>query len=142
MTQSMRTAIDETSRRRAKQLAYNQQHGITPQSIVKAVDMQLARIVDADYVTVPVEEPVLGEIASEEQLRAVIAQLEAQMREAAKKFEFERAAALRDRIRALKQRDLEVVLTTPVEASGPIASAEPAPVTPAIGARPRRKKGP
>jgi excinuclease ABC subunit B len=124
MTRSMRTAIDETNRRRAKQLAYNQQHGITPQSIVKAVDMQLARIVDADYVTVPIEEPVLGEITSEEQLRTVIAQLEAQMRDAAKKFEFERAAALRDRIRALKQRDLEVVLATPAAATEPASPAE------------------
>ena len=144
MTASMRTAIDETNRRRAKQLAYNQEHGITPQSIVKAVDMQLARIVDADYVTVPIDEPVLGEIASEEQLRQVIAQLETQMREAAKKFEFERAAALRDRIRALKQRDLEVVLTTPAESA---ASVEPTPVATKGSAanpapRPRKKKGP
>ncbi len=125
MTASMSTAIDETNRRRAKQLAYNQEHGITPQSIVKAVDMQLARIVDADYVTVPVDEPVLGEIASEEQLRQVIVQLETQMREAAKKFEFERAAALRDRIRALKQRDLEVVLTTPSAATEAAAGSLP-----------------
>src|SRR5207245_9405357 len=53
MTQSMRTAIDETNRRRAKQMAYNTEHHITPQSIVKAVDMRLAAIVEADYVTVP-----------------------------------------------------------------------------------------
>jgi excinuclease ABC subunit B len=106
ITQSMRKAIDETNRRRAKQTAYNTEHHITPQSIVKAVDMRLAAIVEADYVTVPMEDFVLEEITSEEQLRHVIAQLEAQMREAAKKFEFERAAALRDRIKALKQRDL------------------------------------
>src|SRR5271157_3190641 len=83
MTDSMRQAIGETGRRRAKQEAYNREHYITPQSIVKSVDMQLARIVEADYVTVPVEETVVGEIATEEQLLQVIAQLETQMREAA-----------------------------------------------------------
>ncbi len=102
MTESMRSAIDETNRRRAKQLAYNTEHHITPQSVIKAVDMRLAAIVEADYVTVPVEDVIPAEIASEEQLRQVIAQLETQMREAAKKFEFERAAQLRDRIKALK----------------------------------------
>jgi excinuclease ABC subunit B len=145
MTASMRKAIDETERRRAKQLAYNHEHGITPQSIVKSVDMQLARIVDADYVTVPLDEPVLDEITNEEQLRQVIAQLETQMREAAKKFEFERAAALRDRIRALKQRDLEVVLSTPHHAGDAAAAtiehapaAEPASET---VSEPKRKSG-
>ncbi len=112
MTDSMRQAIGETDRRRAKQESYNLEHHITPQSIVKAVDMQMAAIVDADYVTVPAEDAVIGEIATEAQLLQAIAQLEAQMREAAKNFEFERAAALRDRIRALKQRDLGVIAST------------------------------
>jgi excinuclease ABC subunit B len=106
MTESMRVAIGETNRRRAKQMAYNQEHNITPQSIIKSVDMQLAAIVEADYVTVPAEDIPFGEIQNEEELRQAIEQLEAQMREAAKKFEFERAAGVRDRIRALKQRDL------------------------------------
>ncbi len=109
MTESMRQAIAETNRRRAKQEAYNRERNITPQSIVKAVDMQLARIIDADYVTVPTEDTAIGEITSAEQLSKVIAELEGQMREAAKAFEFERAAALRDKIRALKQRDLGVI---------------------------------
>ncbi len=121
MTQSMRTAIDETNRRRAKQMAYNAQHDITPQSIVKSVDMRLAAIVEADYVTVPVDDLGLEDITSEDQLRQTIAQLETRMREAAKKFEFERAAQLRDRIRALKQKDLGAMLAT-------------APPTPAEGA--------
>jgi len=108
MTDSMRQAIGETNRRRAKQQAYNREHHITPQSVVKAVDMQLAAIVEADYVTVPAEDAVLGEITTEDQLQQAIAQLEAQMREAARNFEFERAAALRDRVRALQQRDLGV----------------------------------
>ena len=106
MTDSMRQAIGETNRRRAKQTAYNRENNITPQSIIKSVDMQLAAIVEADYVTVPLDDAPLGEIRNEEQLAAAIVQLETQMREAAKKFEFERAAALRDKIRVLKQRDL------------------------------------
>src|ERR1700688_925592 len=106
MTGSMRQAIDETNRRRAKQAAYNLENGITPQSIIKSVDMKLAAMVEADYVTVPAEDLADADITSETKLREVLAQLEVQMREAAKKFEFERAAALRDRIRTLKQRDL------------------------------------
>jgi excinuclease ABC subunit B len=118
MTGSMRQAIDETYRRRAKQLAYNTEHGITPQSVVKGVDMKLAAIVEADYVTIPDGEYVDEDITSEERLHQVIAQLETQMREAAKKFEFERAAALRDKIRDLKQRDLGALFA-------PAAPAEP-----------------
>jgi len=105
MTDSMRQAIGETNRRREKQSAYNREHNITPQSIIKSVDMQLAAIVEADYVTVPLDDLPLGDIRNEEQLQAAVAQLETQMREAAKKFEFERAATLRDKIRVLKQRD-------------------------------------
>jgi excinuclease ABC subunit B len=106
MTQSMRTAIEETQRRRAKQMAYNAANQITPESIVKPVDMRLAQIVEADYVTVPVEDTIPAEITTDEQLHQAIAQLEQQMREAAKKFEFERAAQYRDRLRALKQREI------------------------------------
>ncbi len=117
MTDSMRQAIGETNRRRAKQQAYNREHNITPMSIVKSVDMQLARIVEADYITVPADDAAIGEITNEAQLKQAIVQLETQMREAAKNFEFERAAALRDRIRALKQRDLGVISATPAKAS-------------------------
>ena len=106
MTGSMAQAIEETSRRRAKQVAYNDANGITPMSITKSVDMKLAAIVEADYVTVPAEDFADADITSETKLGEVLAQLEVQMREAAKKFEFERAAALRDRIRTLKLRDL------------------------------------
>ncbi|MGC1969215.1 MAG: excinuclease ABC subunit UvrB [Candidatus Acidiferrales bacterium] len=109
MTDSMRQAIGETSRRRAKQEAYNREHHITPQSIVKSVDMQLARIIEADYLPVPVEDAVIGDISTEAQLVHFVAQLETQMREAAKNFDFERAAALRDRVRSLKQRDLGTI---------------------------------
>ena len=113
MTDSMRQAIGETNRRRAKQTAYNRENNITPQSIIKSVDMQLAAIVEADYVTIPLDDAPLGEIRNEEQLAAAIVQLETQMREAAKKFEFERAATLRDKIRVLKQRDLGPLFDAP-----------------------------
>jgi excinuclease ABC subunit B len=106
MTGSMAQAIEETSRRRAKQVAYNEANGITPMSITKSVDMKLAAIVEADYVTVPAEDFADADITSEAKLGEVLAQLDVQMRAAAKKFEFERAAALRDRIRTLKLRDL------------------------------------
>jgi excinuclease ABC subunit B len=149
-TESMRAAIGETNRRRAKQLAYNREHGITPQSVVKAVDMQLARIVEADYVAVPVSEAALEEITSEEQLKQVIVQLEGEMHEAAKKFEFERAAQLRDRVRALKQRDLGSILApsdpalavrTPAPASAsPGASGAEKPARPAGGPLSRRTR--
>jgi excinuclease ABC subunit B len=112
MTKSMQQAIGETNRRRAKQEAYNREHNITPESIIKSVDMQLAAIVAADYIPIPTDDAPIGDIANEEQLLQAIAQLEGQMRAAAKSFEFERAAALRDRIRALKQRDLGVIAAT------------------------------
>src|ERR1700730_14652877 len=130
MTGSMVQAIGETNPRRAKQLAYNTEHGITPQSIIKSVDMKLVAMVEADYVTVPADDPVPDKITSEDQLRQVIAQLENQMREAAKKFEFERAAGLRDRIRALQQRELGGLFTL-LAMPAPAATAPPAPVAPA-----------
>ena len=109
-TGSMNQAISETNRRRDKQLAYNKENNITPESIVKSVDMELARIVEADYVTIPVDDAALdtatANVKNDQQLAELLKQLEGQMREAAKKFEFEKAAQLRDRIRALKQRDL------------------------------------
>jgi excinuclease ABC subunit B len=109
-TGSMNQAIDETNRRRTKQLEYNKENNITPMSIIKSVDMDLARIVEADYVTVPADDTELdvatSKIKNEVQLAQMLQQLETQMREAAKKFEFERAAQLRDRIRSLKQKDV------------------------------------
>jgi len=109
-TDSMNQAISETNRRREKQVAYNIENNVTPMSIIKSVDMELARIVEADYVTIPVDDVGLdaaaANIKSEEQLAEMLQKLEVQMREAAKKFEFEKAAQLRDRIRSLKQTDL------------------------------------
>ena len=127
MTDSMRQAIGETSRRRAKQEAYNIKHNITPQSIIKSVDMQLAMVVEADYLTIPADDAPIGEIASEEQLVQAVTQLEAQMREAAKNFEFERAASLRDKIRALKQRDLGVIAATGIPSASGLGAPQKSP---------------
>jgi excinuclease ABC subunit B len=113
MTDSMRQAIGETARRREIQRAYNVEHGITPESIHKSVDMQLAAIANADYLTVPLDDSLLDELGNEEQLLQLMARLDAEMRDAAKKFEFERAATLRDRVRALKRRELEHMFAQP-----------------------------
>jgi len=125
-TDSMNQAIDETNRRRAKQVAYNKENNITPMSIIKSVDMELARIVEADYVTVPVDDASLdaatANIKNEQQLAEMLQQLESQMRAAAKKFEFEKAAQLRDRLRSLKQKDLAGLFS--VEATPAPATAE------------------
>jgi excinuclease ABC subunit B len=104
ITDSMRKAMDETDRRRAIQSAYNEENGITPMSIVRPVDMALAHIIEADYMEVPVDGQV-PDFQSQEELDAYIAKLEADMREAAKRFEFEKAAKLRDQIRELRTKE-------------------------------------
>ena len=126
-TDSMNQAIDETNRRRAKQIFYNKENNITPMSIIKSVDMELAKIVEADYVTVPLDDVSLdaaaANIKSEKQLAEMLQQLETQMREAAKKFEFEKAAQLRDRLRTLKQKDLAGLFSREAAASQAPADA-------------------
>jgi excinuclease ABC subunit B len=125
-TDSMNQAISETNRRRAKQVAYNKENNITPESIIKGVDMELAHIVEADYVTVPLDnvglDAAVSNIRSEQQLAELLQQLESQMREAAKKFEFEKAAQLRDRIRSLKQQDLSGLFGKDAETGAAAAS--------------------
>jgi len=104
ITESMRTAIEETNRRRRIQMQHNLEHNITPQSIVKPIDMSLVAIAEADYVTVPAEPEIPEAELTPEELERMIGELETRMREAARKFEFEKAAELRDRIKALKAR--------------------------------------
>src|SRR5438094_3431204 len=103
ITDSMHEAMNETNRRRSKQLQYNTDNHITPQTIIKSLDMSLAAITEADYVTVPLEEVDEQEVSGD-QLQRLIDNLEMQMRAAAKQFEFEKAAQLRDRVKALKTR--------------------------------------
>jgi excinuclease ABC subunit B len=106
MTDSMKRAIDETSRRRAIQSAYNEEHGITPESIVRPLDMTLAAIVAADYADLATpESDGMPDFKSQEEVDAHIANLESDMREAAKRFEFEKAAKLRDTIKELRTKE-------------------------------------
>ena len=106
-TDSMRSALDEMARRRARQEEYNRAHGITPASVVKSIDDMLTSVYERDYVTVA-EPPPERTFRSRAELDQHVAALEAEMRAAADNLEFERAAALRDEVRALRKQDLGV----------------------------------
>jgi excinuclease ABC subunit B len=106
-TDSMRFALSETERRRAIQQAYNEEHGITPESIRRSIREVLRSVEERDYFTVEVAEPT-ERFESPEELEAAIKRLEGEMKEAAKRLDFERAAELRDRVRALRKVDLTV----------------------------------
>jgi excinuclease ABC subunit B len=108
VTGSMRRAMEETERRRAKQLAYNAAHGITPETVRKRIGDLLASVYEHDYVAPP--EPLVAERAHErwspERTAKEIDRLRKEMHGAAEKLEFERAAELRDRIRELEAHEL------------------------------------
>jgi excinuclease ABC subunit B len=106
MTDSMKRAIDETNRRREIQKRYNVENNITPESIIKPVDMTLVAVAEADYVSIPEPEVEDTVVEDPEKAAEIIAKLEAEMREAAKRFEFERAAELRDKARELRAKVL------------------------------------
>jgi excinuclease ABC subunit B len=103
MTDSMRKALDETTRRRRVQSDYNERNHITPQSIIKPIDMSLVAVAEGDYVTIPLESDDEVENLSPEQRVKLVGELEERMRDAARKFEFEKAAQLRDRVKALRE---------------------------------------
>jgi len=106
MTDSMKKALDETNRRRAIQQAYNEENGITPESIIRPLDMTLAGIVGADYADLTdTAAEGIPELRTQEELDAYIGKLESDMREAAKRFEFEKAAKLRDTIKELRTKE-------------------------------------
>jgi excinuclease ABC subunit B len=106
MTDSMKKALGETDRRRAIQVAYNEANGITPESIVRPLEMSLAKIIEADYADLTdIEAEGLPDFKSQEELDAYIAKLESDMREAAKRFEFEKAAKLRDTVKELRTKE-------------------------------------
>jgi len=106
VTESMQKAIDETSRRRAIQEAFNTANGITPQSIVRPLEMSLAAIIEADYPELAKSSTdEIPEFKTQDELDAFIARLENEMRETAKRFEFEKAAKIRDRIKQLRTKE-------------------------------------
>ncbi len=108
MTESMRKAINETNRRRERQARYNQESGITPETIVKPIDMSLVAMTEADYVELaPADEEIEPQTPAE--LETYILKLQREMREAAKNFEFEKAARLRDKVKALKEREMKTL---------------------------------
>jgi excinuclease ABC subunit B len=108
VTDSMRRAMDETARRRRIQQAYNEAHGITPESVKKHIPELEYQMAQADYLDVPLAAESVEEYAKAGSLAQAIQRLEVEMKAAAKNLEFERAAGLRDRIRALKRKDLDL----------------------------------
>jgi excinuclease ABC subunit B len=107
ITESMKRAMEETQRRRAIQEVFNRENGITPQTIIKPIEATLITASDADYFKVPSEVDQIEDY-SPEHLEATISRLELEMRAAAKRFEFEKAAELRDRIKVLRERELQL----------------------------------
>ena len=105
VTDSMRTALDEMRRRRALQEAYNRDRGLTPESIVKDIDEGLTGVYERDYVTVPMVRETAETFSTQAELDAHLESLQTEMRAAAANLEFERAAALRDRIKVLRSPD-------------------------------------
>ena len=104
ITDSLRFAIDETNRRRAIQQKYNEEHGIEPATIIKAVDSDLVKMANLDYLDIagPVGTRKLDLVADED-LDKAISRLTKEMKEAAKNLDFEKAAEIRDRLRELKE---------------------------------------
>jgi excinuclease ABC subunit B len=107
ITESMKRAMEETSRRRAIQEVFNRENGITPQTIIKPIEATLITASEADYFKMPTEVDQIEDY-SPQNLEATIARLELEMRGAAKRFEFEKAAELRDRIKVLRERELQL----------------------------------
>ncbi len=108
LTPSMARALEETERRRKKQLAYNRRHGITPEGIVKSIREIRASVYEADYVPIPSVEEGEADYGSLEELRRRIRSLTREMREKAARLEFERAAEIRDQLKELQKAELEL----------------------------------
>ncbi|HTP66362.1 MAG TPA: excinuclease ABC subunit UvrB [Geobacteraceae bacterium] len=106
VTQSMQVCIDETNRRRAMQMEFNRDHGITPQSVQKGFRTILESIEERDYYTIPVAAETHEEYVPIEKIPALAKKLRKEMLAAAKELNFEKAAELRDRIRKLEDTEL------------------------------------
>jgi len=109
ITGSIQRALDETSRRRILQTAYNEANGITPQTILKPIDAILVAIAESDYVTVPLDEHEKEDDLTPEQRVQLIDELETRMKHAAKNFEFEKAAQFRDRLKQLREQAFALI---------------------------------
>lgn len=108
ITNSIQQAINETERRRKIQMEYNKANNITPEGIKKGIYDVLSDIAERDYYTVPLVKEGEAEYIPDSELPAIIRSLEKEMRDSAKNMEFEKAAKLRDRIKALKERGMEI----------------------------------
>ena len=109
VTRSMQACIDETERRRAKQLAYNQEHGITPETVRKGMRSILESIAEKDYVTPPVVADLEETYGVElKEIPKLIKKMRKEMLSAAKELDFEKAAELRDRIKQLEEAELKL----------------------------------
>ncbi len=109
ITESIQRAIDESNRRRRIQLEYNEKHGITPVTIQKNIENILESVYEADYVEIPLVAEEEAEYMTPERIESMIRELTKKMKAAATKLEFEEAARLRDEIKRLEQRELEVL---------------------------------
>ena len=104
ITDSLRFAIDETTRRRAVQQKYNEEHGIEPATIIKSIDSDLVKMANLDYLDVPLPgQKSRLDIAGDEDIDKAISRLQKEMKEAAKNLDFERAAEIRDKLKELKE---------------------------------------
>jgi len=108
VTRSMQWAVDETNRRRRLQAAFNEEHGITPETIQKDITSILTSVYEADYVTVPTVSEPLSEFQSMDDLDHMIQELESEMKRAVQELAFEKAAELRDQLKELRAIDLDL----------------------------------
>jgi excinuclease ABC subunit B len=136
MTGSLKAAIEETERRRAKQVAWNEAHGITPQSIKTRINDIMCSAAERDYVTVEIGPDAPGSLSGLD-LQAYISELEKKMRAAAGNLEFEEAARLRDEIKRLEDRELGLATERP---SRPAARAGGAAWKPSSGSREDKRR--
>ena len=131
MTKSLTQALEETARRRAKQTAWNEAHGITPQSIKKNIGEVIHSVFEQDYVTIsPIKDSSVDEFVGKD-LHAAIATMETRMRNAAADLEFEEAARLRDEIKRLEA--LALGIAPPPPASRKPKNSGPVPLGPGGG---------